>query len=510
MVIWRGREVLRNPSNPELARRARAARPRPHEIEVCDLIVVGAGPAGLAAAVYGASEGLRTVALDGARDRRPGRHVVADRELPRLPGRRLRGRARRARDAPGARSSAPQLTVPADAVALEQRATAPTRSGSRWRPGLGRERRDRDRRALPPAAGAGARGVRGRTSVYYAATLDGGPALPRRSDRGRRRRQLGRSGGAVPGRLRARVDLVVREPELTENMSRYLADRIERNPNIEVHLHTEVRELCGEDALEARRRRGHTGPATASASRRARCSCSSGPRRTPTGWAAPSRSTPAATSSPAPEALQRRQRRRLRPAAAGDQPARACSPPATCAAARSSGSPSAVGEGSMAVRHGPRADSATRPGRGRRPHSDVGLVEEAPAPVLARLERLDDRVADRDARAGARGGPATSRSSRRGRTSGTAAGAPTASRAQALLAALGRARHDGPDQVLVGADCGCSHGPGDRPRSARPQCGPHTAARGCHRGRGSTSNGDARDRAGRAGPHRRTRPAVAA
>ena len=55
---------------------------------------------------------------------------------------------------------------------------------------------------------------------------------------------------------------------------------------------------------------------------------------------------------------------------------------------------------------------------------------------------------------------------------------------QALLAALGRPRHDGPDQVLVGADCGCSHGPGDRPRSARPQCGPHTAARGCHRGQG--------------------------
>jgi thioredoxin reductase (NADPH) len=47
------------------------------------------------------------------------------------------------------------------------------------------------------------------------------------------------------------VRLVVREDELTENMSRYLADRIERAPGIELHLHAEVRELCGDDTLEA-------------------------------------------------------------------------------------------------------------------------------------------------------------------------------------------------------------------------------------------------------------------
>jgi thioredoxin reductase (NADPH) len=48
-----------------------------------------------------------------------------------------------------------------------------------------------------------------------------------------------------------RVVLSVREDQLTENMSRYLADRIERNPDVDVHLHTEVRELCGSGALEA-------------------------------------------------------------------------------------------------------------------------------------------------------------------------------------------------------------------------------------------------------------------
>jgi thioredoxin reductase (NADPH) len=62
VVVWRDR-VLRNPSNAELARMVGLAAP-PSGESICDLLVVGAGPAGLAAAVYGASEGLATVALD--------------------------------------------------------------------------------------------------------------------------------------------------------------------------------------------------------------------------------------------------------------------------------------------------------------------------------------------------------------------------------------------------------------------------------------------------------------
>ena len=55
IVIWDGRRVLRNPSNAELAGTIGLPVPSTDEI-VCDLLVVGAGPAGLAAAVYGASE----------------------------------------------------------------------------------------------------------------------------------------------------------------------------------------------------------------------------------------------------------------------------------------------------------------------------------------------------------------------------------------------------------------------------------------------------------------------
>src|SRR5262245_13389466 len=64
IVMMRGGEVLRNPSNSQLARAAGlgtdAVPPK-----TFDVAVVGAGPAGLAASVYGASEGLATAVIDG-------------------------------------------------------------------------------------------------------------------------------------------------------------------------------------------------------------------------------------------------------------------------------------------------------------------------------------------------------------------------------------------------------------------------------------------------------------
>ena len=60
VVIWGDHTVLRNPSNAEVAQLLGLRSPKPAD-DLVDLLVVGAGPAGLAAAVYGASEGLSTV-----------------------------------------------------------------------------------------------------------------------------------------------------------------------------------------------------------------------------------------------------------------------------------------------------------------------------------------------------------------------------------------------------------------------------------------------------------------
>ncbi len=62
VVAWGSKALFRNPSNRELAEAAGLRRLLTQT--AYDLIVVGAGPAGLAAAVYGASEGLRTLVLE--------------------------------------------------------------------------------------------------------------------------------------------------------------------------------------------------------------------------------------------------------------------------------------------------------------------------------------------------------------------------------------------------------------------------------------------------------------
>jgi phytoene dehydrogenase-like protein len=59
-----GRPILRNPSLAEIAAVFGLRDAAPQREEVCDLLVVGAGPAGLAASVYGGSEGLSTMVVE--------------------------------------------------------------------------------------------------------------------------------------------------------------------------------------------------------------------------------------------------------------------------------------------------------------------------------------------------------------------------------------------------------------------------------------------------------------
>jgi thioredoxin reductase (NADPH) len=248
VVIWRGREVLRNPSNAELARVFGLPRPRARHA-VCDLVVVGSGPAGLAAAVYAASEGLDTVAMDAlATGGQAGTSSRIENYLGFPAG--ISGAELADRAVLQAAKFGAQLTIPARATWLEPRQD---------HYGIGVEDGDELRgravviatgvqyRTLPVARLAELEG----SSVYYAATPMEGQLC-----RGDPVAVVGGGNSAGQAALFLTgfaevVRLIVREDELTENMSRYLADRIERAPGIELHLHAEVRELCGDATLEA-------------------------------------------------------------------------------------------------------------------------------------------------------------------------------------------------------------------------------------------------------------------
>ena len=143
---------------------------------------------------------------------RAGRHQLADRELPRLPDRHLRQRPHRPGDDAGAKFGAHADDPVRGDVA---RASRPGTSSSTSSDGT-----EFGGRAVIVATGARYRRLdvdrladfEG-TGVYYAATDDRSQAVRRFAGGRRRRRQLGRPGGAVPGRRRAcPVTLVIRGP----------------------------------------------------------------------------------------------------------------------------------------------------------------------------------------------------------------------------------------------------------------------------------------------------------
>jgi thioredoxin reductase (NADPH) len=213
-----------------------------------DLVVVGSGPAGLASAVYGASEGLGTIGLDAVAF---GGQAGASSRIENyvgfpngVSGDDLVGSAAMQAIRLGARLNAPcdvaglriedglHIVVLADGSEISTRAVI-VASGARYR------RLDVDE--LERFEGAG---------VYYAAT-----DLEARVCRGFRVIVVG--GGNSAGQAAiylsqqgSPVSLVVRRRELVETMSQYLIARIDADPRIEVLRHTEVRALEGDAHLE--------------------------------------------------------------------------------------------------------------------------------------------------------------------------------------------------------------------------------------------------------------------
>ncbi|WP_435127298.1 FAD-dependent oxidoreductase [Actinacidiphila sp. bgisy144] len=248
IVVWNDYRVLRNPSNVELAQ-VIGLRTETAAKAVCDLVVVGAGPGGLAAAVYGASEGLSTIVLDGvATGGQAGTSSRIENYLgfpAGISGTELAERAVIQANRFGAR-----IDIPAEAAGLEQRdgtnvvrladggTTTATNvvvaTGARYR-----------RLTAPGVQRFEGLGIHYAATVWEAQTcrLDTVAVVGGGNSAGQAALFLARESPAV--------HLLVRGGDLEHSMSRYLIDRIEQHPRIHVRLHTEVREVTGEDRIES-------------------------------------------------------------------------------------------------------------------------------------------------------------------------------------------------------------------------------------------------------------------
>jgi thioredoxin reductase (NADPH) len=246
-VVFTPTAVLRKPTAGQLAEHLGLTY---HSIPgyLSDLVVVGTGPAGLAASVYGASEGLETLSLDAVAF---GGQAAASSRIENYVGfpNGVSGEDLVSRAAIQAIRLGAHLNSPCEVaglrvedgfhvVVLTDGSEVPTRaviiaSGARYR------RLEVD--DLERFEGAG---------VYYAAT-----DLEARVCRGFNTVVAG--GGNSAGQAAiylaqqgSPVTLVVRRRELAETMSRYLIARIEAEERITVLRHTEVRGLKGEGHLE--------------------------------------------------------------------------------------------------------------------------------------------------------------------------------------------------------------------------------------------------------------------
>jgi thioredoxin reductase (NADPH) len=246
---------LRRPSLREVARVAGLLRPLSSEDETeitCDLAIVGAGPAGLAAAVCAASEGLKTVVLESYA---PGGQAGASSLIENffgfptgISGGELTYSAQLQAYRFGAKFSTPSQAVTLTFTEGEHRAS------------LQAEGCHAILRAKCVIIATGADYLRldaegredfERSGVYYAATAREG-RLCRNST------VIVAGGGNAAGQAAmflsegaAKVLLVIRGEGLAKSMSSYLARRVETKENIEILPHTEICKMMGGKVLEA-------------------------------------------------------------------------------------------------------------------------------------------------------------------------------------------------------------------------------------------------------------------
>jgi thioredoxin reductase (NADPH) len=239
---------VRNPSNATLLQTLGLSEaPHASEGEVCDLLVVGAGPAGLAAAVYGASEGLDTTLAEGVA---PGGQAGTSSRIENLlgfpaglSGDELAARGMLQAQKFGVRikqscaASALNSTGALHEVRFENGETI-TAKAVILATGLRHNR-------LPVARLSDFEGI----GVYYAATQ-----MEARACAGKAVVIVGAGNSAGQAALFlarrcSHVTIVMRGESLESSMSRYLIDEIEGRGGITVMPHTEIKALLGDDQL---------------------------------------------------------------------------------------------------------------------------------------------------------------------------------------------------------------------------------------------------------------------
>jgi thioredoxin reductase (NADPH) len=254
VLICRGEVVLRSPTNQQIAD-CLGFNEGIDQTQIRDVVIVGAGPAGLAAAVYAASEGLDVLVLE---TNSPGGQAGSSSKIENylgfptgISGQALAGRAYTQAQKFGAQviiaKGAKQLACDRMpyAVEIDGGPRVPARTviiatGAAYRkPSI---------ENLPQFENAG---------VYYGATF-----MEAQLCRGEEVVVVG--GGNSAGQAAVflaqtakRVHMLVRAKGLAETMSRYLIRRIEQNPAIILRTNTEIVALEGSNHLESVRWRDH-------------------------------------------------------------------------------------------------------------------------------------------------------------------------------------------------------------------------------------------------------------
>jgi thioredoxin reductase (NADPH) len=248
VLICRGQVVLRNPSNQQIAN-CLGFNESVDQTKVRDLVVIGAGPSGLAAAVYGASEGLDVLLLETSS---PGGQAGSSSRIENylgfptgISGQKLAARAYIQAQKFGAEI----LIAKATRLACDRKPyVIEVESGVRISArtvviATGAQYRKLPLEKLSRFEGAG---------VYYGATFVEAQLC------GREEEVIVVGGGNSAGQaavflaqMTKRVHMLIRSSGLAESMSRYLIRRIEESPNIVLRTHTEIVALEGGDHLES-------------------------------------------------------------------------------------------------------------------------------------------------------------------------------------------------------------------------------------------------------------------